>query len=146
MRLHRRVSARNEDEGQTRATVKDLFKREHDGLILKELQNGAGINSRDKLEGATPLHLAIRRWLLVPAVERQSALVLLSKGANPNMQDTFGITPLHLSVVGRDLKVVESLVKWGADATCTSYYDSSEDEGEWEQILKTLKNIQGATG
>ncbi|MCJ1245284.1 hypothetical protein MMC30_002487 [Trapelia coarctata] len=178
LRLRRRVSALNGDEGQARATGKHLFKREHEGLILKELENRFHIDSKDKLERATPLHLAIRRWILVPSVERQSALVLLKNGSNANLQDASGNTPLHLAVAGGHIKAVQLLVKRGANinmknkagktpfqvakerrkapskdqsfslraSSYTSYYDSSEDEGEREQIIELLESHAGSNG
>jgi len=65
---------------------------------------------------ATPLHLAIRRWMLLPAVERQSTLVLLNKGANPNLRDASGNTALHLSAAAGHVKAAQLLLKWVASA------------------------------
>lgn len=116
MRLQRRFAALSEDERRTRATIKHLYRSEHEKLIMKELQNGCNIDSHDRRGGATPLHLAIRRWMMLPGVERQSALVLLNKGANPNLQDASGNTPLHLSAAGGHVRAARLLLKRGASA------------------------------
>lgn len=67
------------------------------------------INQKDK-NGYTPLHFAVQNnaYDVVKA--------LLQKGANVNIQDKFGNTPLFKSVTeNTDLKITQTLIHSGAD-------------------------------
>ncbi|KAL1728526.1 ankyrin repeat-containing domain protein, partial [Schizophyllum commune] len=69
--------------------------------VLASLDARADVNARAKVDGATPLHLAIQRLIeqgihpgtsdLVTAVRR-----LVEQGAEVNAMDTLHRTPLHL--------------------------------------------------
>ncbi|MDE2871254.1 MAG: ankyrin repeat domain-containing protein [Gemmatimonadota bacterium] len=70
---------------------------------------GAEVNSRSPADGSLPLHKA------VPgdgADVRVAAL--LEAGANPDVQDAKGDTPLHLAAAGGDTAVVSLLASAGA--------------------------------
>ncbi len=81
--------------------------RERDGGTVTDLLNKPGstiINARDIKTGATGLHIVIERrdavWLKF----------LLQKGANPNIADKEGLTPLMLATNLRFVEGVEVLL------------------------------------
>ena len=99
------------------------------------LTHGANPNVRNK-SGQTPLHLAliVRFEVMIRSPdevnsdiqnEQLSAMnrgnhnavkLLLARGANPNVQDNHGWTPLHLAVENRYSQSVITLLAHGADA------------------------------
>ena len=113
MRLARAVSEEHKDGLGRRAS---LFgsRNNYWAEITQEIRRGADINATDGL-GNTPLHLAIRRWIMTPQVQRQSARLLLKKHANTNVQDASGNTPLHLAAASGKLKAVQLLIEFGAN-------------------------------
>ena len=70
---------------------------------------GAAVNNRSRADGSFPLHKAV---LGEGANLRVAAL--LAAGANPDVQDAKGDTPLHLAAPGGDTAVVSLLVSAGA--------------------------------
>ena len=111
--LSREISVMPETE-QINNTARINFRRKYGQAVLKEIRNGHSIDSRDNV-GNTPLHLAVHRWLLVPEVKRQSAHLLLDKGANPNLRNRDGTAPLHIAVAEAHLEAVRLLVHFGAE-------------------------------
>ena len=78
--------------------------------IARELIRAAGPIAtivRDR-NGRTPLHIAALYGNL------RIAGLLLSRGANPNIKDDAGNTPLHLA---RNLDITNQLLRHGADVT-----------------------------
>ena len=82
------------------------------------IDNGADVNRLDDLLNEAPLHVAVERKMY-RVVE-----MLLAKGADPNLKDRNGNTPLHFAVsYGLDLydtkkgirDIMELLIKNGAD-------------------------------
>ena len=72
----------------------------------------------------TPLHGAVLDWIHHPRVgssrptlesRLEVAKVLLEKGATVNVQDEFGIAPLHIAIHHRYKEVIDLLFKYGAD-------------------------------
>lgn len=57
--------------------------------------------------------------LFTAVIQRNYAMAkeLLKRGANPNIANTSGSTPLHIAVLGRQPDMVELLLKNGADPT-----------------------------
>jgi len=78
-------------------------------VIRLLVAGGAEVNNRSPADGSSPLHKA------VPgdgADVRVAAL--LEAGANPDVQDAKGDTPLHLAAAGGDTAVVSLLASAGA--------------------------------
>jgi len=111
------VAAQNFSEGyQFLKAVKD-----RDGTAATEALNEPGttvVNARDISTGETALHLV---------VQRRDALwvkFLTQRGANPNIADKQGVTPLQLACSLGFIEGVEELIKAGARV------DVSNDAGE----------------
>jgi ankyrin repeat protein len=86
--------------------------RERDGTVVTDLLNKPGstiVNARDLKNGQTGLHIVVQRrdvvWLNF----------LLSKGANPNIADKEGLTPLMLATNLRFLEGAQVLLARKAD-------------------------------
>lgn len=98
------------------------------------------LHRQDTATGNTPLHLAAR------ALEVGLVLALLQSGANPNIQNKAGDTPLALALeTGKSApatEIVEALLKHAADPTLYRYQHSSplalailQDDGPMVQRL-----------
>jgi len=85
-------------------------KREMAELLIEK---GADVNAKGNTSGNhnadTPLHCAARGYGMEGMVE-----LLLKKGANPNVEDKNGQTPLAIAEEGKQAKVIEVLKKHGA--------------------------------
>lgn len=76
---------------------------------------------RDR-NGATALHLAITKGYRQKTADGDTLTVtnmqiinaLLMKGANPNIVDNFGVSPLRIAVLRRDPEMVDALLEAGA--------------------------------
>ena len=75
------------------------------------LENGADINSRHKIFRYTPLHSACLKNNLI------LVYFLLENGADPNIKQNQGNTPLHMSF---ELDVIKLLIEYGADINLTN--------------------------
>ncbi|XP_046649308.1 serine/threonine-protein phosphatase 6 regulatory ankyrin repeat subunit A-like [Daphnia pulicaria] len=117
---------------------------DRDSEILKLLLDSGkvDINETTTEYGRTALHIAIA----TPNVT--AARFLLSKGANPNVADKYGWTPLHFATkIAKDLDIVELLLdhkdvdvnrldKWGKYAL---YYATFNETNQGEKIVNRLK-------
>lgn len=95
--------------------------RDRDIAKMNELIGKPGVttvNSRDLSTGETALHIVVARrdsvWLAY----------LLTKGANPNLTDATGTTPLMLATRLRYLEGADLLIQGGAQV------DKANDSGE----------------
>lgn len=80
--------------------------------IRQLLQYGARVNVRNH-EADTPLLMAVRSGFGVVDL-------LLMNGANPNLADQIGESPLHLAAMQDNLSAAQSLITAGADVTALS--------------------------
>lgn len=85
--------------------------KDRDGDVATEMLNQPGtqiINTRDITTGDTGLHLVVQR--------RDTLWVrfLLQRGANPNVRNNEGLTPLQLATRLSFIEGVEELIKKGA--------------------------------
>ena len=78
---------------------------------------GTGPKARDVYgEGVTPLHLLVRRHNPHPGI----VTMLLKAGADPNIQDEDGHTPVHMAAqFNRDSAVIATLLDAGVDWSLT---------------------------
>eukprot|EP01088_Endostelium_zonatum_P022627 TRINITY_DN992_c0_g1_i1.p1 TRINITY_DN992_c0_g1~~TRINITY_DN992_c0_g1_i1.p1 ORF type:complete len:426 (-),score=101.81 TRINITY_DN992_c0_g1_i1:84-1361(-) len=77
--------------------------------IKKMLDQGYDINCSDVDTGSTPLHWAASKS------QHHAIRLLVESGANVNMQNKRGLTPLHLLIINRVEPIAFWLVKKGAD-------------------------------
>lgn len=91
--------------------------------ILRNLPDkDPSLNVQCTIHGHTPLHIAVAKGYKTISRDGRSletsnlAIVnaLLSKGANPNLQDEKGNTPLHLAYLRGDRDMIEALSEAGA--------------------------------
>ena len=90
--------------------------KDRDGDAVTEALNEPGttiVNTRDLTTGETAMHIV---------TERRDALwirFLAQRGANPNVRDKKGVTPLQLAVTMGFVEGVEQLIKYGAEVEVT---------------------------
>lgn len=95
--------------------------RDRDGDIATQLLDEPGntiVNARDITTGETALHAVVQRRDLT------WVRFLLQRGANPNIADKNGTTPLQIAAQLGFIEGVEQLIKRGADV------DVSDTTGE----------------
>jgi len=78
-------------------------------LVQELVANGADVNKPINQNKLPALHGALQ------VRSHQLLTTLLQCGANPNQENEFGITPLHIAVSSGDIKVIKALVESGAD-------------------------------
>lgn len=97
------------------AVILDFYgeKREELELVINP------INLKNK-DGSTPLHIA------TGMNDKQAVLLLLSKGALPNIPDNNGDTPLNIATTsGVSQDIVKALLYYNADPNIANNYDVS---------------------
>lgn len=85
--------------------------------VLLQAGATAAINQRDREEGITPLHAAVivcRDW---ESASPDNVFHLLAAGADPNIPDRDGWTPLHSCAFYHLPQLIPALLAAGADPT-----------------------------
>lgn len=102
------------DDGYGCTALHAAVERNHVQVALKLIENGAKLESSRKMgfclscpSGQSPLHYATRSKAVLEA--------MLSKGANVNVTDDQGSTPLHWAVSQQNVESVKLLVNAGAN-------------------------------
>lgn len=92
----------------------DAITAEDIAEVTAALDAGANVNHVDDNDGYTPLTAAIQdprdNLTLLPIIR-----LLLSRGANVNMANTFGDAPLHCAAHYNNVPVIDILLEAGAD-------------------------------
>lgn len=78
------------------------------GTVRSCINAGDNVNEPRKSDGETALHVAVETDVAI-------AKLLLEHGANPNIQDDIGQTPLHIVVLRRHDDIIPLLMKYHAD-------------------------------
>ncbi|KAJ5071113.1 serine/threonine-protein kinase tnni3k-related [Anaeramoeba ignava] len=82
----------------------------NDNLAIKKLlDEGYDVNTKNEMDGKTPLHIAVQEG------KNEVIKMLLEKGANPNECDVYGATPLKIAVTNSSRNITEILLQNGAD-------------------------------
>uniref|UniRef100_A0A6C0K769 Ubiquitin-like domain-containing protein n=1 Tax=viral metagenome TaxID=1070528 RepID=A0A6C0K769_9ZZZZ len=87
-------------------------------MVTEALDSGANVNFVSPESGKTPLHIITSMGRpadnakLVPIVT-----LLLSRGANPNVQNLDGMTPLMYATAAENAEIMKLLLDAGADTT-----------------------------
>ena len=90
----------------------EAIKKQDGGKVMKILTdtNGSVINAKDRATGEGALHIVARQgdstWLRY----------LIQKGANPNIQDGRGNTPMMIAVETGYAEGVQILIRYGGNA------------------------------
>ncbi|MBN2594634.1 MAG: ankyrin repeat domain-containing protein [Sedimentisphaerales bacterium] len=95
-----------------RPTKKSLNRAVVDGdidQVKSEISAGADVNTKDGRTGWTLLYIAINKK------HTEIAQFLIEKGADVNIRDNRGRTPVHLAVETGQKDIVEALIAKGAD-------------------------------
>jgi ankyrin repeat protein len=134
-----------DDYGWT-ALMYAIFQKDS-ALVGKLLSCGAAVNTQDH-DGITPLLAAIMQAPLpfmipyLPDSEKRGAdiiLMLIEKGADPNLADREGHTPLIYALSREQESTIAALIKKGADVhrsdnygrTPLSFVDNPDKAAEW---------------
>jgi len=88
------------------------IKNEHQKILDKLIELGANIHAKD-VAGYTPLHHCLT--IYTNPTTLSMARQLLKAGANPNMQNRFGSTPLFEPVMAANFEALKLLLEYGAD-------------------------------
>uniref|UniRef100_A0ABD2W6N4 Uncharacterized protein n=1 Tax=Trichogramma kaykai TaxID=54128 RepID=A0ABD2W6N4_9HYME len=98
------IESDDDDDGDDDSMAEKLFK------IIDDRHEPLLIDAQDK-SGNTPLHLALTRRCTM------MVQLLLKRGANPNLIDANGLTPLHFSCmrIDDDDDLVKMLLKFSID-------------------------------
>nr|XP_006006326.1 PREDICTED: ankyrin repeat domain-containing protein 10-like [Latimeria chalumnae] len=91
------------------------------------LRAGADVNSQCK-HGGSPLHAAVG---LFP----ECALLLIQYGANVNLSDNWGVTPMYLAACSGQIECIQLLVRAGAKIT---YRNKKTGEAPKQLASKTV--------
>lgn len=88
-------------------------------ILQALLQAGAaaGIDQRDREEGVTPLHAAVIVCREYEAASPDNVFHLIAAGADPNIPDRDGWTPLHSCAFYHLPQLIPALLAAGADPT-----------------------------
>ncbi|EAW17806.1 uncharacterized protein NFIA_077420 [Aspergillus fischeri NRRL 181] len=120
-----------------RTTLSWAVWNRHKGVVKVLLDRGADIESKDKINGQTPLLLAVRNR------HEGAVKLLLDKGANIESNDIFGQTPLSWAAEKGHEEIVKLLLGRGADIESKDKIDgqtpllSAAQKGH-EEIVKLL--------
>lgn len=104
-------------------------------IIKTLIEAGGDVNSRDSIKGSSALHWSVEQN------DINMADYLLTRGANVNLKDYKGQTPLHWFVAhnqGRShLDLLEMLLKYGADMSA----QDKEDKTPYDYLALSDKNV-----
>jgi ankyrin repeat protein len=103
------------DDGNGCTALQAAVERNHDEIALMLIAKGTKLDTARSnrfcvscSSGQSPLHYATRSKVVTEA--------MLSKGANVNVTDDQGKTPLHWAVMQQNVETVQLLVNAGANA------------------------------
>jgi len=99
-------------DAQMKAQQNSKVKFEHQKILDKLIELGANIQAKD-VAGYTPLHHCLTTYSNPTTLSM--ARQLLKAGADPNMKNRFGCTPLMEPVMAANMEALKLLLEYGAD-------------------------------
>ncbi|XP_046393207.1 BRCA1-associated RING domain protein 1-like isoform X2 [Ischnura elegans] len=81
--------------------------RQHDSLVKNVSDTARKAANKRNAKGETPLQVACKKGILKQVQE------LIANGANPNVKDNFGWTPLHEAIQYSHIEIVKELIEKG---------------------------------
>jgi ankyrin repeat protein len=110
--------------------------RNNNQQLLKDfIDLGHDVNSQMTVAEVTALHEATEQG------HREATTMLLGKGANPNLKECRGFTPLHMAVKNQDITLINLLV--GHDAHALKDKQNKYPEGYTTEYYKGDTPIEG---
>src|ERR1700733_1759841 len=106
------VNSQSWDEAWT-PSLQAAENRQH-GFMRFLIQNGADVDAKTK-NGTTALILSAREDETDMTADLQAVEILLRSGANPNLADASGVTPLMIAARCEGSDLVRLLLQFGAD-------------------------------
>ena len=98
-------------QAQALATIMEV-KKDHVKILKKLIELGANMSAKD-VAGRTALHHCFAGY--GNTTTAAMAELMLQAGADPNLQDRTGMTPLFLATIVSDLQGIEMLLRHGGD-------------------------------
>ena len=98
-------------QAQALATIMEV-KKDHVKILKKLIELGANMSAKD-VAGRTALHHCFAGY--GNTTTAAMAELMLQAGADPNLQDRTGMTPLLLATAVSDLQGIEMLLRHGGD-------------------------------
>ena len=114
----------------------------HYDMVRLLVERGANVNVVDNFRGVSPLHLAAEGW---PPSEEYYRIFryLLDAGANPDLRDHRGRTPLHMAAYAGNFLIVSYLIdSLGADVNARDHGGNTP----LHEAVRGAKPIGGVVG
>ncbi len=124
--------------------LREAAKNNNQQLLQDFINLGHDVNSQINAIEFTALHEAVEQG------HKEATTILLQNGANPNLKECRGFTPLHMAVIKQNTHIMHLLIDHGAHALKDKQNHYPEDYTKWYYYGQTppegidIKNDQFA--